>query len=182
MMLFETWEIQGLPGLPFDDEPGEPTIAGLPIEPVAGRPDLESACVVDAYYRVSPDGGEEVLSDSPRAGRKESVNGFEAYLRSQGWPFVSITEARKAIFAGASLASFDFLVYSSAGPNHLVFIVREGGSPTKGQRATMAEWEKVFGDGFAVRFVRWDGGAWECRGLADKTWGPYRVENEEPER
>ncbi|MEK6799836.1 MAG: HYExAFE family protein [Planctomycetota bacterium] len=36
---------------------------------------------------------------------------FEDYLRSRGWPYVPVDEQRKAIFAGARIKSFDFLVY-----------------------------------------------------------------------
>ena len=38
---------------------------------------------------------------------------FEDYLRAKGWPYVAIDEAKKTVFAGASIKSFDFLVYSS---------------------------------------------------------------------
>ena len=45
---------------------------------------------------------------------------FEDYLRSRGWPYVAVDETKRAIFANASIKSFDFLVYSSAGANLLV--------------------------------------------------------------
>ena len=44
---------------------------------------------------------------------------FEDYLRSKGLPYVAVDEAKRAIFAGASIKSFDFLVYSASGPNLL---------------------------------------------------------------
>ncbi|MHC4674764.1 MAG: HYExAFE family protein, partial [Planctomycetota bacterium] len=36
---------------------------------------------------------------------------FEDYLRSRGVPYVPVDEARRAIFSGAKIKSFDFLVY-----------------------------------------------------------------------
>ena len=36
---------------------------------------------------------------------------FEDYLRSRGWPYLPVDEHRKAIFSGARIKSFDFLVY-----------------------------------------------------------------------
>ena len=36
---------------------------------------------------------------------------FEDYLRSRGWPYLPVDEQKKAIFAGARVKSFDFLVY-----------------------------------------------------------------------
>ena len=45
---------------------------------------------------------------------------FEDYLRAKGWPYIAVDEAKKAIFAGGAIKSFDFLVYSASGPNLLV--------------------------------------------------------------
>jgi len=36
---------------------------------------------------------------------------FEDYVRSRGWPYIPVNEQRKAIFAGARVKSFDFVVY-----------------------------------------------------------------------
>lgn len=36
---------------------------------------------------------------------------FEDYVRSQGWPYVPVDEKKKAIFSGAKVKSFDFIVY-----------------------------------------------------------------------
>lgn len=36
---------------------------------------------------------------------------FEDYLRSRGIPYVAVDEQRRAIFAGARVKSFDFLIY-----------------------------------------------------------------------
>lgn len=96
---------------------------------------------------------------------------FEDYLRSRGWPYVAVDEAKKAIFSGAAVKSFDFLVYSSRGPNLLVDVKGRkfpdgaaGGSKKNHSRAWenwitqpdvegLTEWEKVFGRDFAAVIV-----------------------------
>jgi len=45
---------------------------------------------------------------------------FEDYLRTAGVPYVAVDEAKKALFAGVRLKSFDFVVYSASGANLLV--------------------------------------------------------------
>ena len=90
---------------------------------------------------------------------------FENYLRAKGWPYVAVDEAKKAIFAGASVKSFDFLVYSGSGPNLLVDVKgRKFPDGVRGRRRGadkayenwitqqdaqgLGEWEKVFGKDF----------------------------------
>jgi hypothetical protein len=88
---------------------------------------------------------------------------FEDYLRAAGIPYVAVDEAKKAIFAGVRLKSFDFVVYSRAGPNLLVD-VKGRRFPYKGGRRwenwatrddleSLARWEEVFGSGFAGLLV-----------------------------
>jgi len=117
---------------------------------------------------------------------------FEDYLRTAGVPYVAVDEAKKALFAGVRLKSFDFVVYSATGTNLLVDVKgrrfpyeRAGsrpstlrhaqGRPEDGRGATdsgrsragprgrrrwenwttredldsLAQWEEVFGSGFA---------------------------------
>ncbi|MHC4983479.1 MAG: HYExAFE family protein [Planctomycetota bacterium] len=95
---------------------------------------------------------------------------FEDYLRAKGWPYVAVDETKKAIFGGVSVKSFDFLVYSSSGPNLLVdvkgrkFPGAVGGPKRGASRAWenwvtrddvegLQEWEKVFGPEFQAAFV-----------------------------
>ena len=95
---------------------------------------------------------------------------FEHFLRSKGWPYVAVDEAKKAIFAGASVKSFDFIVYSSTGPNLLVDVkgrkfpgavpARKRGARcawenwiTRNDAEGLSEWEKVFGSEFRGVFV-----------------------------
>jgi len=95
---------------------------------------------------------------------------FEDYLRARGWPYVAVDDAKKAVFAGAALKSFDFLVYSSSGPNLLVDVkgrkFPDSGGPRKSTASRawenwvtrqdvegLREWEKVFGQGFVATLV-----------------------------
>jgi hypothetical protein len=90
---------------------------------------------------------------------------FEDYLRSAGVPYVAVDEAKKALFAGVQLKSFDFVVYSDSGPNLLADVkgrtflgqgVR-GGSlenwTTREDLGSLARWESVFGSGFTALLV-----------------------------
>lgn len=90
---------------------------------------------------------------------------FEDYLRGRQLPYVAVDEAKRALFAGAALKSFDFLVYSESGPNLLVDVkgrkfpdTTPGRRPassrawenwvTRGDLESLTEWEKVFGPAF----------------------------------
>ncbi len=99
---------------------------------------------------------------------------FEDYLRAKGWPYVAVDETRKAIFADVAIKSFDFLVYSAAGPNLLVDVkgrkfpdsvagAKRGGGKawenwiTRQDVQGLQEWEKVFGRDFmaVIVFAYW---------------------------
>jgi hypothetical protein len=85
---------------------------------------------------------------------------FEDYLRAAGVPYVAVDEAKKALFAGVQLKSFDFVVYSAGGPNLLVDVkgrrmaarTPRGGHlenwATREDLGSLARWESVFGSGF----------------------------------
>jgi hypothetical protein len=91
---------------------------------------------------------------------------FEDYLRAAGVPYVAVDEAKKALFAGVRLKSFDFVVYSAAGPN-LLADVKGRKFPARGAKGgrrwenwteredleSLARWEEVFGSGFAAVLV-----------------------------
>lgn len=91
---------------------------------------------------------------------------FEDYLRAAGVPYVAVDEAKKALFAGVRLKSFDFVVYSAAGDNLLVdvkgrkFPYKRSGSrrywenwTTRDDLRSLERWESVFGSGFAGLLV-----------------------------
>ena len=98
-------------------------------------------------------------------GRKALVSGLEAHLREKGWPYVAVDEAKKAIFSGSNIASFDFLVYSTVGPNLLVLVVTRRPPPAQVQQ--MTEWEKVFGKDFLAAFTFQAAGDWRTLSLKD---------------
>lgn len=114
---------------------------------------------------------------------------FEDYLRAKGWPYVAVDETKKAIFADASLKSFDFLVYSSTGPNLLVDVKGRKFpdlSRTGGKRSSRAwenwitqddveglcQWQRVFGDGFRALlvFAYWIQGGLQHSPFEDIHW------------
>ena len=93
---------------------------------------------------------------------------FEDFLRRRGCPVVPVDQAKRSIFAEAKIKSFDFLVYSSAGPNLVAdvkgrkFVV--GPASAKGSHAyenwvtredveSLGQWEQVFGAGFQAVLV-----------------------------
>ena len=92
---------------------------------------------------------------------------FEAYLRDKGIPYVAVDEAKKALFSDSKLKSFDFVVYSKAGPNLLVDIKGRSmrsttDKPARGTFETWAtqqdvddliQWQQVFGEGFKAVLV-----------------------------
>jgi hypothetical protein len=90
---------------------------------------------------------------------------FEDYLRTAGIPYVAVDEAKKALFAGVQLKSFDFVVYSAGGPNLLADVKgrRLAGKATRGGSLpnwtnredldSLQKWESVFGSGFAALLV-----------------------------
>lgn len=92
---------------------------------------------------------------------------FEDYLRSRGIPYVPVDEARRAIFAGNRIKSFDVLVYPREGTNWIVdikgrkfpYMTHRGGKRywenwvEQDDLDGLAEWQAVFGDGFEACFV-----------------------------
>jgi len=91
---------------------------------------------------------------------------FEDYLRAAGVPYVAVDEAKKALFAGVQLKSFDFVVYSAGGPNLLADVkgrrypCRASHGPgrlenwtTRDDLESLARWETVFGKGFTGLLV-----------------------------
>lgn len=88
---------------------------------------------------------------------------FEDYLRRRGLPYIAVDEAKKALFAGAKLKSFDFVVYRPNGNNLLVDVKGRKLNPAAGtsfQNWTTREdiddlrqWQEIFGDGFTAMFL-----------------------------
>ena len=68
----------------------------------------------------------------------------ERLLRARNIPYVNVDEAKRALFASAQLRSFHFVAYMRAGANWLIFAA----TVNRQARECMAEWERVFGQGF----------------------------------
>lgn len=106
---------------------------------------------------------------------------FEDYIRSRGWPYIPVDEHRKALFHGARVKSFDFLLYRATSPAWLVEI-KGRKFPYHVRGATrywenwvaredlddMAQWQGVFGEQFrsVLIFAYW------LLGLPDKDPSP----------
>ena len=99
-------------------------------------------------------------------GRQHYEQAFEDYLRSVGRPFVVVDDAKKAVFSGARIKSFDFLVYSTGTTHWLVDVkgrklaVQSPGRKghlenwtTREDVVGLQQWARVFGQGFAGLFV-----------------------------
>ncbi len=87
---------------------------------------------------------------------------FEAFLRDRRMPYVAVDESKKALFSGAKLKSFDFVVYSRTGPNLLVDVKGRKAMNDSGSLQTWAtrrdvddlhQWERIFGDDFRAVFA-----------------------------
>ena len=95
---------------------------------------------------------------TPLNQRRVSVyaDAFEYLLRSKSLPYVAVDEAKKALFAGAKLKSFDFIIYRAEGKNILVDAIG-GAKLRKAAPRTDIEdfrrWQEIFGDGFAAYFA-----------------------------
>src|SRR5437763_418396 len=74
-----------------------------------------------------------------------------AWLESSRIPYVSIDEAKKALFNGANLKAFHFVVYSSTGKNWLV-LCRSRQRSTE-DISDMRSWQDIFGEGFQAVFA-----------------------------
>jgi len=87
---------------------------------------------------------------------------FEDYLRRKGLPYIAVDEAKKALFAGAKLKSFDFVVYRPEGKNLLVDVKGRKLVPgsaslqnwvTREDIDDLRQWQEIFGDGFSAMFI-----------------------------
>lgn len=74
---------------------------------------------------------------------------IETELRAHGIPYVAVDEAKKALFAGAKLSSFTFVIYKPEGRNLLVWCSER----TKERRDDFRQWLDIFGEGFEGQWV-----------------------------
>ena len=87
---------------------------------------------------------------------------FEDYLRRKGLPYIAVDEAKKALFAGAKLKSFDFVVYRPNGKNLLVDVKGRKLSTsssslqnwtTREDIDDLRQWQDIFGNDFCAVFL-----------------------------
>ncbi len=73
-----------------------------------------------------------------------------------------MTKQKKALFAGAKLKSFDFVVYRPEGKNLLVDVKGRKLAPPRGSLQNwttrediddLRQWQDIFGDGFTAMFL-----------------------------
>jgi len=91
---------------------------------------------------------------------------FEAYLRNRGVPYVAVDEAKRSVLSnGSSIKSLDFIVSC---PQQSTWLVDVKGRrfpsgdvqkqywknwSTRDDLVSLAQWERLFGSGFAAVFV-----------------------------
>ena len=91
---------------------------------------------------------------------------FEDFVQVRGWPYVPVDERRRAVFAGARVKGFDFLVYPPGGTAWMVdvkgrkFPYEIGGGKrywenwvTRDDLDGLQHWQGAFGSGFEPVFV-----------------------------
>ena len=89
-----------------------------------------------------------------KATHQDYVHRIETLLKEIGTPFVAVDDAKKAIFAGAKIDSFDLLIYVPEGDHLLVTVLPPSRRvPTQRQQDALLQWQKVFGSGFSGAFI-----------------------------
>jgi len=92
----------------------------------------------------------------------------ESHIRSNGVPYISVDEAKRALFSGngVKLKTFHFVVYRKQVANWLVYA-----APLRPEaRKDFLQWESIFGTGFvAVVASRRRDGTLRFRTLAGAT-------------
>ena len=91
---------------------------------------------------------------------------FESYLQERQIPYVAVDQAKKAVFAGAKIKSFDFILYPRQGPKILADIKGRKVAARSFLRGRGAEswtthedvnglqaWEEVFGSDYLAAFI-----------------------------
>jgi len=141
---------------------------GLPFSETMGT--AQALATVDLNSDDPPDDLDEWQDEDVRASgaTDEEYAAFEDWLRSDRRPFVCVDEAKKAIFHGAHIGSFDFLVYRDGGPNLLVMLAS---SPSRDAVEALEEWERVFGPDFVAALI-WLRRDDEWVGLPLAEWTP----------
>src|SRR5205823_1239886 len=80
-----------------------------------------------------------------------SIQMTRAWLESSRIPYINIDEAKKALFNGANLKAFHFVVYSSTGKNWLILC--RSRQRSEEDIRDMRSWQDIFGDEFQAVFA-----------------------------
>ena len=131
--------------MPVSSHNEDPTIpANGPDGVVSDQPDRVMAEAPSATPIPSESTGEKVT----RIPFRQQVEGW---FKQEKLPYIRVDEAKRALFAGARLRSFHFVVYmANTGPNWLLW----AGPLNRECRKDMQEWESIFGDGFMAVIAR----------------------------
>lgn len=106
------------------------------------------------------------VTQPPAPPKRPLRESLERFLRERGVPYINVDEAKRALFSGAKLRSFHFVVYRTNGKNWLVFAAQL----RKESRQDLHQWEGIFGDGFVAVVARqWPDGQFRFRTLAGET-------------
>ena len=121
-----------------------------PVAPEPATPTAAKAAplTLATAESVKPKSVRETSTKSPAPPRvRRSLRDIvERYLRDKGIPYINVDEAKKALFAGAKLRSFHFVVYRTTGQNWLLYTSQL----RKESRDDLRQWEGIFGDGFVA--------------------------------
>ena len=131
--------------MPVSSHNEDPTIpANGPDGVTPDQPDTAMAAAPSATPIPSESTGEKVT----RIPFRQQVEGW---FKQEKLPYIRIDEAKRALFAGARLRSFHFVVYmAKTGPNWLLW----AGPLNRECRKDMQQWESIFGDGFMAVIAR----------------------------
>jgi hypothetical protein len=89
------------------------------------------------------------LTNQPKKHRTTSLScEVEQMIRTHNIPYVSVDEAKKALFNKQKLRAFHFVVYGT--DSKWLLLCAEA---TKENREQMTNWQQVFGDGFMAVFA-----------------------------
>ena len=130
--------------------------------------DQEYGDALDALCEIEDSGvehGPDWEAANVRIEKRRAQLVFEAMLRRRQLPYVAVDENKRAAFRGAKLQRFDFIVYSQAGPNWLVYVGQSRKRTVEGMR----RWQETFGVGFQALFATLRADDFEYRALSGET-------------
>ena len=126
------------------DNENQTVPVNMPDETSPDQPDTTLAAAPSA----TPIPVDDACISAPKIPFRQQV---EDWLKHETLPSIRVDEAKRALFAGARLRSFHFVVYmAKTGPNWLVW----AGPLNRECRVDMQQWESIFGDGFIAVIAR----------------------------